>query len=320
MKRRRKLWSILVVCFMVLGVVAAGLPMTASAEDDATPVSPNEITPNVLAVWTLNVSYDLKGGAWEPGEEIPPYTLYTEVGHDVPVGGVKGKDVVPVKPGYVFNGWYYTATDQDGELIYDSSEIGEYAPFDMPLDQPEGAYIVNLVLWPHWERDEEAGLMHVSHDLDGGAWKSGEEVGDYDILYTPGDYIPASEFKHNSRTPEREGYTFAGWKCNCTDMDGIVIVESAPWGLGSGWHSWLGQPVEINVLIIAVWEPVEEPGEDPETPGTVEKKEPTKAEPGKVTPKTPKTGDNSPLALATLLLVGAGAATVGFGRKTYLNK
>jgi hypothetical protein len=53
----------------------------------------------------------------------------------------------------------------------------------------------------------------------------------------------------------------------------------------------------------------EKPRDDP--------KDVTEVALGKVDPKT---GDNSPLALAASLLVGAGAATIGVARKNYLNK
>lgn len=153
--------------------------------------------------------------------------------------------------------------------------------------------------------------IHVDYDLLYGKWKPGEQIDPYDVSASYGEHIPPSEFKGENTIPVREGFTFDGWGWEWTDMEGNVLKGGgdAGWIFEDGWRYDDSYPDESKFLFIANWKPVKTP-----------KEEPTKPEAGKVTPKTPKTGDNSPLALATLLLVGAGAATVGVARKSYLNK
>ncbi|MGI6257277.1 MAG: hypothetical protein ACOYJU_04335 [Anaerovoracaceae bacterium] len=167
----------------------------------------------------------------------------------------------------------------------------------------------------------ETYIVHVDYDLQGGAWKVGEKIDPYDLTANRGEGIPPSKFKGKGITPLKEGYTFKGWAFAWEDMDGKPLPTSGDiWDFDT-YYIWYGEgmPDESIWTFIAVWVPVKTPKEEPTKPEPT-KAEPTKAEPGKVMPKTPKTGDNSPLALATLLLVGAGAATVGISRKNLLNK
>ncbi|MGI6257117.1 MAG: InlB B-repeat-containing protein [Anaerovoracaceae bacterium] len=419
MKRRNvKSFSILLVLFMVISMVSAGLPLTVNATE-GTPGEP--AAPRGQETYTMNVSFDLKGGDWKPGEKIAPYPLTEERGTDVNPDLYKGKGISPLKEGYTFVGWNVRLEDMTGGTLIETSiwAFGYSGIRDPNGELPDESNLIFTAVWKQQTDIKSNAVMHVNHDLDGGAWKPGEEIDNYDIPFRKGEYIPASKFLHESRTPEREGYTFASWKYKLTGAEGAGSIEGG-WPTGMGWPTLTNDPDKSTMLLTAVWKRADAPetytahiiydlkggdwkdgekidpyditknrGEDIEPSefkgkgtvpvkegytfvgwtfhmelmdGTVRqtsgddlwifdeydyeygentpsefkiiftavwdsaktpKEEPTKAEPGKVipkTPKTPKTGDNSPLALATLLLISAGAATIGVTRKSYLNK
>lgn len=128
------------------------------------------------------------------------------------------------------------------------------------------------------------------------------------VTCSHGNDILASEFKGENTIPVRESFPFDGWCREQTDVEGKVLEggDDGGWIFEYGWSYVDSDPDEWKFLFIANWEPVKMP-----------KEEPAKPESGKVMPKT---GDNFPLALATLLLISTGALTIGVPHKDYLNK
>lgn len=309
-RRNVKSLSMLVALFMVISMVAAGLPLTVNATD-GTPGEPD--APNAPETYTAHIIYDLKGGAWKDRERIDNYKITKDRGERIPPSEFKGEGIVPVNGGNTFIGWNFRLEGMDGTTIQDGGNalwiFGEHR-YNYGTGTPSEFKIIFTAKWEPAEESEKS-VLHVSYDLLGGKWNDSEKIADYDIEFEPETDIPASEFKGKDTIPVRDGFVFDGWGWEWTGMEGNVLAGGgdADWIFAFGWPYDEDDPQKSNLKLIANWKPVKTP-----------KEEPTKAEPGKVIPKTPKTGDNSPLALATLLLVGAGTATVGFGRKIYMNK
>ena len=154
------------------------------------------------------------------------------------------------------------------------------------------------------------------YDLRGKHGETEKKIDPYDLTVNRGDDILSSRFTGKGIIPIKEGYTFKGWIFTWEDMDEKPLpISGAIWDFDfCQIRDGKNVPDESNGIFITVWEPVETPSK---MLTDTTKPEPTKAELGKVMPKT---GDNFPLALATLLLISTGALTIGVPHKDYLNK
>lgn len=151
----------------------------------------------------------------------------------------------------------------------------------------------------------DALILHVSYDLNGGTWKPGEEITPYDVVAFPGDTITQNDFKGKGITPVREGYTFDGWGIIISDMDNNVLLSyeaDESWDFDADFSLHITDedvPDEGNWIFVAKWIA------DKDAAGKVTK----------IADKTPKTGDESPLALIALLMLSGGAVATGVVRK-----
>lgn len=134
------------------------------------------------ATWTVNqytITFDTDGGT-----EIAPITLDYNKAVELPEE--------PEKTGYIFNGWEWTTTDENGD--------------DVAIDEPEKmpAYDVNAKAL--WTPD----TFDAVFDANGGEFDGGETTVTVPTVFDTAIVAPGEEGSDYD-VPTREGYEFAGW-------------------------------------------------------------------------------------------------------------
>ncbi len=133
----------------------------------------------IAAIVILTVVFAVNGGFrvtfdTDGGNEI----AFQKLRHGNPVE----EPAAPVKPGYVFEGWYVDTED-------------ESIPWNFALDKVSG----DMTLTAHWA---PAGIL-VKFDMDGGTWQGEREIPPLEVSFM--------EAYGQLPVPEKEGAVFDGW-------------------------------------------------------------------------------------------------------------
>ncbi len=182
-------------------------------------------------IWT---EFDLAGGVPAAGDHPLTFgptvsTGYYKQGDTFrfeELGRQEGK--IPVKPGFVFNGWLCELLDGNGNLL---KSVGAYdlSADDIPLDvATPNTYKVKLTATWRPSGPDVATPVAIRFDLAlGSAPALDPAIFDPRATagaYKQGDTIPASEFAFfKDAVPVKAGFAFEGWTCALFDGNDAIL-------------------------------------------------------------------------------------------------
>ncbi len=171
----------------------------------------------------MNITFDLDGGN-APDDNMDIFNERVldssyQVGANILTSEFDFfKDIIPIKSGYEFKGWYVKKYDEDGNLIEEIDS--KYFDFD-----EEFKCVHQVEFIANWELKDDYDTCTFKFDLKGGSSPTDNpsifDDRETKYAYLATENIPATETAiYLNVKPSKKGHDFKGWKFKCYDASG----------------------------------------------------------------------------------------------------